>query len=106
MNKYQRTVPATTIDVYDVLVAFDVRCPARQHAIKKLLAAGERGHKGVVDDLREAAASIQRAIELAERKEVMPDVSFDWLQLRVLPSEVPAHVARRSGVDSDTRSVQ
>lgn len=42
----------------------------------------------------------------AERKEVMPDVSFDWLQLRVLPSEVPAHVARRSGVDSDTRSVQ
>lgn len=50
------------IDVYAVLKAFDVRCPAIQHAVKKLLCVGIRGHAET--DLREAAASIARAIEL------------------------------------------
>lgn len=63
-NKYQRTVPTTTIDVYDVLTAFNVTCPATAHAIKKLLMAGERGHKDKVQDLKEAKQSIERAIEL------------------------------------------
>jgi hypothetical protein len=53
-----------TVDVYDVLKAFDVRCPAIQHAIKKLLCAGIRGHKDKRQDLAEARASIGRAIEL------------------------------------------
>jgi hypothetical protein len=53
-----------TVDVYDVLKAFDVRCPAIQHAIKKLLCAGIRGHKDRRQDLSEARASIGRAIEL------------------------------------------
>ena len=42
MNKYQRQVPSTTIDIYDVLKAWGVTCPATQHAIKKLLQPGER----------------------------------------------------------------
>lgn len=53
-----------TVDVYDVLKAFEVKCPAIQHAIKKLLCAGIRGHKGRRQDLAEARASIGRAIEL------------------------------------------
>lgn len=63
-NKYQRQVPSTTIDVYDVLVAWDVTNPAVQHAIKKLLQPGARGHKSKKQDLEEALASIKRAIEL------------------------------------------
>jgi len=66
MNKYQRQVPSTTIDVYDVLKAWGVTCPATQHAIKKLLQPGGRGHKDKLTDLREAMASILRAIEMAE----------------------------------------
>jgi hypothetical protein len=53
-----------TVDVYDVLKAFDVRCPAIQHAVKKLLCAGIRGHKNRRQDLAEARESIGRAIEL------------------------------------------
>ena len=53
-----------TVDVYDVLKAFDVKCPAIQHAVKKLLCAGIRGHKDRKQDLTEARASIGRAIEL------------------------------------------
>lgn len=66
MNKYQRQVPSTTIDIYDVLKAWGVTCPATQHAIKKLLQPGERGHKDKLTDLREALASVERAIEMAE----------------------------------------
>ena len=66
MNKYQRQVPSTTIDIYDILNAYRVTCPATQHAIKKLLQPGERGHKDKLTDLREALASIERAIQMAE----------------------------------------
>ena len=66
-NKYQRTVPSTTIDVYDVLAAYSVTNPATQHAVKKLLQPGNRGHKDTLTDLREALASIQRAIQIEEQ---------------------------------------
>ena len=71
-SKYQRLITQTlsgdkkdaaiVIDVYDVINAFAVRCPARQHAIKKLLCAGLRGNKNNVQDLREALGAIERAI--------------------------------------------
>ncbi len=63
-NKYTRTVPSMSIDVYDVLKAFDVRHPAVQHAIKKLLAPGQRGVKTWVQDIGEARDSLNRAIEM------------------------------------------
>ena len=66
MNKYQRQVPSTTIDIYDILKAWGVTCPATQHAIKKLLQPGDRGHKDKLTDLREALASVERAIQMAE----------------------------------------
>jgi len=52
------------IDVYEVLEAFEVTNQATGHAIKKLLAAGKRGHKDLLKDLSEAIESIERAIEL------------------------------------------
>ena len=52
------------IDVYDVLKAFQVTCPAIQHAVKKLLCAGTRGHKDARTDIAEAIAALERASEL------------------------------------------
>lgn len=71
MSKYDRRIRGkdgvvTTVDVYDVLKAFNVTCPATAHAIKKLLAPGERGHKNKLQDLAEAKVSIDRAIQLEE----------------------------------------
>lgn len=68
-NKYERMIEdrygdSCHIDVYDVLKAFEVTCPATQHAIKKLLCTGLRGHKDRDTDLLEAKESIVRAIEL------------------------------------------
>lgn len=63
-NKYQRTIKGVTVDVYDVLAAFGVTCQARGHAIKKLLMAGQRGHKDEAQDLREAVQAIERSVQL------------------------------------------
>ena len=51
-------------DVYAVLEAFAVTCPARQHAIKKLLCTGIRGKGDSSQDLREARDAVDRAIQM------------------------------------------
>jgi hypothetical protein len=80
-TKYLRTIVCTVgnqADVYAVLDAFDVRCPARQHAIKKILCAGIRGKNSELDDLREAEDAIKRAIQmLYSRKESIPKSCLD-----------------------------
>lgn len=73
-NKYKRKISeipiggkyvvTIEIDIYDVLKAWNVTNPAIQHAIKKLLQPGDRGHKDKLTDLREASKSIDRGIEL------------------------------------------
>lgn len=71
-NKYahpftNRMNASETFDVYDVLTAFGVACPMRQHAIKKLLAAGQRnGGKSEMQDLQESLQSIHEAIKEIE----------------------------------------
>lgn len=66
MNKYKRELKGVEVDVYDVLLAFDVTCPAMQHAIKKCLAPGKRGVKSAKQDKKEAIKSIKRSIELTK----------------------------------------
>lgn len=76
-NKYSRKIKTIVIDgidhdiyvdVYDVLTAFKTTNPANDHAIKKQLATGQRGVKGVIQDLTEARDSLNRAIELEKAK--------------------------------------
>jgi len=69
ISKYDRLIcdkknNSCIVDVYDVLKAFNVTNPATAHAIKKLLASGQRGYKDIKQDLKEARESIARAIEL------------------------------------------
>ena len=69
-SKYHKPVPGLVIDVYDVLVAFNVTNPATQHAVKKLLMPGSRGHKNVLTDLEEAHNSIKRAIQIEKGESI------------------------------------
>ena len=69
MSKYNREIigldgKATTVDVYRVLDAFHVADPATQHAIKKLLCLGLRGHKDYLTDIDDSIESLQKAKEL------------------------------------------
>ncbi len=68
-NKYNRTITnaegeAIVVDVYDVLKAFSVTCPALQHLAKKALCCGLRGHKNLETDLQDIIDSSVRAKEL------------------------------------------
>ena len=67
-NKYDRTIIGKydsgkcVVDVYRVLNAFPTGSPEIDHSIKKLLAAGKRGAKDELQDLREAIQSIEARI--------------------------------------------
>jgi hypothetical protein len=66
-NKYSREIKKDVfVDVYDVLYAFNVTCPALAHAVKKCLAAGQRGVKSTTQDKKEAIESLHRSIELEQ----------------------------------------
>lgn len=64
-NKYLHEIkPGVFVDVYDVLMAWNVTNPALQHLIKKALQAGSRGHKSREQDLQDIIDSAIRAKEL------------------------------------------
>lgn len=68
-NKYTRLLLSldgrkVPVDVYSVLAAFPVGNSAVDHALKKLLAPGQRGQKDRLQDLKEARASLDRAIQM------------------------------------------
>ena len=78
-NKYTRDMPTldgrtVPVDVYCVSQAFrlsdclksDGAVDAANHARKKMLAPGQRGTKTAIQDLKEARASLDRAIQLEE----------------------------------------
>jgi len=63
-SKYHRRCKGVEIDVYEVLTAFGVTDHAIAHAIKKLLAPGQRGAKSWAQDVEEAIKSCRRALEM------------------------------------------
>jgi hypothetical protein len=78
-KKYLRTIyPATghstvggpadpiQIDVYCVIKAFKIICPAQAHALKKVLCAGQRDKGSAKADLEGAIAALNRAIEMLD----------------------------------------
>ena len=72
-NKYLREIinkngESIIVDVYDVLDAFQVTCPALQHLSKKALCAGLRGHKSAAEDLVDIWNSAERAIQLNDNR--------------------------------------
>ena len=75
-NKYDRDIRLKEngkIDIYSVSRAFGPIDPAIDHAIKKLLAGGKRGHKDTKKDYKEAIQSIENCLEdmeIAERNEM------------------------------------
>ena len=74
---YYKKVPCEYIDVYRVLELFDVTDPCIQHAIKKLLVAGGRGHKNIEKDVREAIVSLNRRIDMWEEEKPKNAVFVD-----------------------------
>ena len=67
---YQKNVEHLKwVDVYRVLDLFNVVNPCLQHAIKKLLCAGQRGAKDERKDIEEAVSSLVRCLEMQTEDE-------------------------------------
>lgn len=69
-NKYIRKIysavePGSFVeaDVYEVIDAFNVTCPAIAHAVKKLLCSGVRNKGTRLQDLEETLEALYRAVE-------------------------------------------
>jgi hypothetical protein len=58
------------IDVYRVLDLFKVTDPCLQHAVKKLLVAGGRGHKDIERDIQDVIDSCERWKEMKQEDAV------------------------------------
>lgn len=69
-SHYYKKIPdgVEYIDVYRVLELFEVSSPSLQHALKKLLVAGGRGHKDLEKDVKEAIVSLSRWVEMREEE--------------------------------------
>jgi hypothetical protein len=82
-SHYYKKVPygVEYVDVYRVLELFEVNDPAIQHAVKKLLVAGGRGHKNLIKDVEEAIISLNRWIDM--RKEETPQTTTATKQLDI-----------------------
>jgi hypothetical protein len=73
-NKYCREIlPGVWVDVYEVLNAFKTGDAAIDHAVKKLLAPGQRGAKDRLTDCNEAIQSINRSIQIQQLQFVTPE---------------------------------
>lgn len=110
MSKYKKNFKGVDIDVYDLLVLYEVSNPAIQHALKKLLMAGKRGHKDKIQDLKEAIESIERGIEMEQYPPVI-NVSNSVVDSKILDyyhSQDLVHYGSFYwfivGVDSDYRA--
>ena len=70
MNHYFKDVQTLkAVDVYRVLVLFDVKSHPIGHAVKKLLCAGNRGAKDKTQDVQEAISSLLRYLEMQTENE-------------------------------------
>ena len=68
-HKYMREIaPGVWVDVYDVIEAFGVTDGGMQHALKKILATGTRGHKDEAEDRKDILASVKRSNEIFNRR--------------------------------------
>jgi hypothetical protein len=66
LGTYQRVFKGVLIDTYDINTLYSMTNSAAIHALKKVLVPGQRGTKSVVQDYREAIASLHRAIQIEE----------------------------------------
>lgn len=63
---YRNVEHLKNIDVYRTLDLFGVTHPCLQHAAKKILCAGQRGHKDQQRDVQEAIDTLRRWQEMQE----------------------------------------
>ena len=68
-SQYHRTFQGATLDLYRVAKLWGLDSNPLFHAMKKIMMAGERGHKDKATDLKEAIVAIQEELKMMEEFE-------------------------------------
>jgi hypothetical protein len=63
-NHYYKSCPYDNVDVYRLIQLYNIVDPCIQHAFKKLLVAGARGHKDIDKDIQDVIDSLIRWQEM------------------------------------------
>lgn len=66
---YKDVSNLTKIDIYRIIELYEVTDPCLQHALKKLLVAGNRGHKDFKTDIANIIDTLKRKLEMMEEDE-------------------------------------
>lgn len=62
------------LDIYRILALYQVDDPCIQHAVKKLLCTGERGHKDFRTDIENVIDTLNRKLEMLEEdQQALPE---------------------------------
>lgn len=61
---YKDVSKLDVIDVYRIIDLYDITDPCDQHALKKILCPGERGHKDIIQDTQDVIDTMQRKLEM------------------------------------------
>ena len=57
------------IDVYRIIELYELHDPCFQHALKKILVPGARGHKDLINDINDIIDTMQRKLEMMAENE-------------------------------------
>ena len=57
------------IDVYRIIDLYELHDPCFQHALKKILVPGARGHKDLIKDINDIIDTMQRKLEMIAENE-------------------------------------
>lgn len=69
-SHYKRDVSKLDyIDVYRIIDLYQLNDPCFQHALKKILVPGERGHKDLKKDIQDIIDTMQRKLEMMREDE-------------------------------------
>jgi len=71
MSRYHKKIQPDAnglIDLYAIAEAFGVQANPQFHAFKKTIMAGQRGEKGVIQDIDEAIQALQRWKEMEQQR--------------------------------------
>lgn len=88
-NHYFKPCPYDTLDVYRVINIFGVTDPCIQHALKKLLCSGVRGHKDQAKDIQDVIDTLERWKQMCEEDDKVECKPFPKVSLESADIDSP-----------------
>ena len=96
-NHYVKPCPYDTLDVYRVISIFGVSDPCIQHALKKLLCSGVRGHKDQSKDIQDVIDTLERWKQMREEDDKITSLEVISPKVSLESTDIDSPVGRWFG---------